>query len=301
VRRPLPLLAALVLHALPGCLTPCPEESVSREQLVGEYNANAAAVPRLWARAQLDITIPTDSALPVSFQADGLILLGKRPGQQTHDFVLVGRKAGQEVFRTGCSASQDKYYFWYRLGEHARAYWGRNELAGAEGIDVLPIDPHDLLDVLAVCELPSRFTDIPTAVLTMEDTPGSCAYDLTLIERQPDTSRLVPTRRILFTWQRNRQRRPFRVEFLDADGRMVLSARLEDYRPISGGPPPRPVMPTDIRIDWPQRESKLRIRLTEMTTEPRGDPAAAARFRPPVPPNRIVQVDAHIQPKDSCR
>ena len=63
------LLPAVALLAAAGC-QPCPEKLVSLGQLVAEYNANAGAVPRLWARAKLSVTLA---------DADGAFTFDKAP------------------------------------------------------------------------------------------------------------------------------------------------------------------------------------------------------------------------------
>ncbi len=286
-------LVALVA-ILAGCNLPCPESFVSRQELVAEYNANASQVTQLWARA--DITIKLPGQLPINLE--GVMLLGKTDSLNGQvDFVLLGKNASVPVFQLGSSADQSVYYFWYRYGDQASALWGRNEFAGAPGLDALPMDPNDLLSILSVCELPDDFTSVPTVTLLMDTTPGECAYVLSYIDRQAISGSLISTRQILFDWCDDKPRRPFAVNFYDSNGMEVLIATLKDYEPIdtgSGDPNP-PIMPTDIRIDWPKRKSSLRIRLSEMTTSPTGDPARAARFDPPIPVDKVIQIDRHLE------
>ncbi len=283
-----------LMGILAGCVPPCPETFVPRAQLVAEFNANASQVTQLWARAQITVKLP--GRLPLHLE--GLMLLGKpdAPDGQV-DFVLQGSHASVPVFQLGSSADQGLYYFWYRYGDQAAALWGRNEFGGAPGIDALPIDPNDLLSVLSVCELPADFTSIPTVTMSMETAPGKCAYVLSYIDRQPVTGSLISSRQIFFDWSDAKDRRAFAVNFYDADGMEVMKAKLKDYKQIDTGAntPNPPIMPTDIRIDWPQRNSHLRVRLSEMTTLPTGDPAKAARFDPPVAADKIIQIDRYLE------
>ncbi|MCK4276803.1 MAG: hypothetical protein KAX78_09835 [Phycisphaerae bacterium] len=292
--------AALVCIAIAaaGCAPPYPETMVSRRQLVAEYNTNAAAVPRLWARAKMDVTVPTEDGVAITFHPDGVILLGKDPkGGDPADFVLRGTQSGLEVFRVGLSAAEGIYYFWYLAGDRGKAFWGRQGLSGAATVQLLPIDPNDLLAVLSICQLPDDFTTIPTVALSMQDEPGEFAYVLTYLDRQVDTGLLVFRREIYFRWDDAKPRRPFLVKFFNAEGRRVLTGKLKKYKPIETGRAgaSSPVMPTDIEINWPARKSRIRIRLSEMTTVERGDPAAAARFDPPVAPHDVIQVDRHLE------
>ncbi len=288
---------ACIAIATTGCVQPRPQTMVSRRQLVAEYNANAAAVPRLWARAEMDVTVPTEDGVAITFHPDGIVLLGKGPEVgDPADFLLRGTQSGQEVFRVGLSAAEGIYYFWYRVGDRGKAFWGRQELSGAAAVQLLPIDPNDLLAVLSICQLPDDFTTIPTVALSMQDEPGEFAYVLTYLDRQVDTGLLVFRREIYFRWDDAKPRRPFMVKFFNAAGRRVLTAKLKKYKPIETGRADAspPVMPTDIEIKWPARKSRIRIRLSEMTTVERGDPAAAVRFDPPVAPDEVIQVDRHL-------
>jgi len=244
-----------------------------------------------------------------------VLMLGKRPGKLgPQDFVLIGREtASLELFRVGCNVDEGVYYLWYRFRQHGQAWVGRNELAGAPGVQGLPLDPNQLLAVLSVCELPDDYTDAPTVAMTMDTDPQRCAYVLTYIDRQPITRRLGFRREIYFHWGPDKkppflsgdvdkkQRRPFMVKFFDNRGRRIMTAMLDKYKPIrlaedapKGAAPP--VMPTDIRIDWPEKNNSVHLVLSDMTAERIGNPKKATRFDAYVPPDiPVVQVDARVR------
>jgi hypothetical protein len=300
------LLAGAVLAAT-GC-QPCPKTALSLDRVVAVYNANAASVPRLWARARISVTLSSGITLgQTSLQSPtSLLLLAKGPAPLAPaDFVLLGKEtAAVPIFALGQSAPQGVYYFWMKYGQNRGAWWGRQELAGAPGIS-LPFDPTQVLSVLSVMELPSDFTKLPTVALTMSADP--CAYVLTVIHRQPVSGRILFSREIYFTWSDREPPRPFLVYLLDASGRRVMTARLKDYQPIAGASvQPAPTMPTDIEIDWPPeggeavRVKRIHITLSQMTAEEgKGDAHEAAFFKPEeldLPPDRIIQVDAGLEP-----
>jgi len=305
-------MVGLVL-ALVGCAPRCPESWVPREELVAEYNANADAAPRLWARAKITVTFATEDGWPVRWGStsalagtNGLLLLIKGDDPDgPHDFLLRGLEAGSELFRVGSSATDGVYYFAYRFGEGAGAWFGRHDLAGAPGIAELPIDPNQLLSVLGIVALPADFTRLPTVVMTMRT--GPCAYVLSYLDRQPITGRILFRREVFFRWSDREQRRPFRVNLFDADGRGVMTAELKTYRTINvpGSPADRqPIMPTDIEIHWPEKKSRVHIVLSEMTAEPRGTREACRFFDErgrPRWPGRSVAIDALAETKDSSR
>jgi len=292
------VLVAIAVLALGvcGCLPPCPTTLVSVDKVVADYNANAAAAGRLWARAKIAVEVADNhgavyhwgSTSPVALP-NGLLLAGKGPNRLgPHDFVLIGREAGLEIFRLGNSADEGKYYFLYRFGQHAGAWWGWDEFAGAPGVEEMPVDPLGLLAVTGLFELPDDFTQLPVVALSMSRNP--CAYVLTCIDAQPVTNRILFKREMLFRWDDQPPRRPYQVNIFAADGRRVLTATLKDYKPIAvpGAPKgkPLPEMPTNILIqpvEWPGRKTNIRsihLVLSEMTTdENKGDPSEAAALK----------------------
>ncbi len=290
--------------ALCGCVR-CPQTHVSIDQLVREYNAGAAAVPRLWARVKMDITLADEKGQTFTWRSatpNGLLLLAKADNRLgPHDFVLVGREMGQEMFRVGSSVTEGVYYCWYRFGGKGVALWGRQELAGAPGIKALPVEPYQLLAVLGICELPADFTKLPTVAMSMSKEP--CAYVLTYIDRTPISNRIGFRREVYFRWSDTAGRRPFLMNFFSADGRRVMTARMKNYQPVElAGVEKAPlepvVMPTDITIEvCGQEKSSIRrihVVLSKMTTADKWQ-RPAVRFSENLPPGiKKVQIDKHI-------
>ena len=330
------VLLPVGLLAVGGCVEQCPKTLLSLDELIGEYNANADAVPRLWARVRMSVTLDVPDAPAFTWRSGSptcLLLLRKAPRKLgldpaelsalprplrvlllrkapertgPHDFVLIGRETvAVELFRIGSSTEQGVYYFWYRLGERAGAWFGRHAAAGAPGARSLPIDPMQLLGVLAVCPLPDDPERLPAVAVGMQNTPGDCAYVLTLIDRQPVTGRLLLKREIYFRWSDKEPPRPYKVNLLDSAGRRVMTAHLKHYAPIDvselDDPPDRqPVMPTDIEIvcnPFQGTETLVRrihLELSEMTAEDKWD-RAACDFKPPAGAP-VVPVDPPTRP-----
>ncbi len=290
-----------------GC-TQCPQTHVSIDHLVGEYNSNAAAVPRLWARARMDITLADEKGRTATWSSatpNGLLVLAKSNNRLgPHDFALIGREVGQEVFRVGSSVAEGLYYCWYRLGGKGVAMWGRQELAGAPGIKALPIEPYQLLAVLGICELPADLTKLPTVAMTMSRNP--CAYVLTYVDREPISNRITFRREMYFRWSDTEPRRPFLINFFSPGGRRVVTARLRDYKPVEivdvkKAPSGPIVMPTDITIEIcaSQKSAIRRIHIvfSKMTTADKWQ-RAAVNFAENLPSGiKKVQIDKHIGPR----
>ena len=314
--RPIPAAAAApiaaVLLSVGGCFD-CPDTLVTLDELVGEYNANADAVPRLWARAKIAVSLRAEDGLEITWGStssmatpNGLLLLWKRRPLGPHDFVLIGREtAAVELFRLGSNTRRGEYYFWFRFGGRGGAWWGHLDRAGAPGVRGLPIDPMQLLSVLSICRLPDDPTALPAVAMSMQNKRDDCAYVVTYIDRQAVSGRVLLMRELFFRWSDEKPRHPYKINLLDPAGRRVLTAKLSDYRPIDvsdlDDPPPfDPAMPTDIEIvchdvgGLRTAVRRIHVVLSEMTAADVADPVAT-EFQPP-PGVVPVEVDRHVPP-----
>ncbi|MCE5276993.1 MAG: hypothetical protein ABFD92_19940 [Planctomycetaceae bacterium] len=295
------VLAAVV--AAGGCA--CPEQHVSLQTLVQEHNANAAQVPMLWARARIELTVAR-SGLLVPLATDGLLLLAKNSNPNVPPgFVLIGRELGHDIFRIGSSPQEGVYYFWYQFGGSGQAVWGRTAMAGAPGLEAIPLDPYQLLALLGITELPKDGSRLPAVVMSMCTSP--CAYVVSYIDRQPITGNALFRREAYIDWTKDQEPlRPYRIDFFSPDGRRTLKSGLKSYRPIEGAS--TAVMPTDISlstVSWPGHPNSpirsIRFSLSEMTVEDKWD-RSSLLFVENLPPGivDVIQLDKNISPpKDS--
>lgn len=307
----LALLVAGVLCGLAaGCAEPCPKTALGLDQLVGRYNANASAIPKLYAQVRMSVQLADDKGRTflwgstISISPNGTLLLGKADNPLgPHNFLLMGREAGRTLFQMGSNVEQEYagvtglYYLWYNVADRNGAWWGSLALAGAEGVDI-PLDPTQLAAVLGVIELPSDFTKLPTVALTLQADqdrslckPCQCAYVVTYIDRQPVSNRILFKREILFRWSDKEPARPFQVNLISPQGRRIMTATLKDYRQIDTGEEgPAPEMPTNIEIVWPQTSNRIHLVLSEMNAHQ--GRAEQAVFDPPTA--NVNRVDAGI-------
>ena len=142
--------------------------------------------------------------------------------------------------------------------------------------------------------------------MTLQNTPGDCAYVVRYLKPQPVSGHLKIWREVYFRWSDTKPRRPYRIKLYDADGLCRVVAEVSDYKrtnsfPHSGLLPS--TMPTDIRITFPaiknvQTASSLHMRLSEMSTTRRFS-KKAFDFRSHLPTNitNPVQVDADCENK----
>jgi hypothetical protein len=298
------LLAALLLTAC----CPRPEIIQPIDSVIGQYNDNAGAIDQLWARAKVEVTLANDDGLTAKWGSVSqaampnaqLMMLRRDDGEW--DFVLIGREAGGvELFRLGISGQENAYYFWYNFGGEAVAYWGRNDLAGAPGVDGMPIYPADLLAALGLAPMPSDQTDLPAVVMTLRDEECNYAYELTSLDRQPLTNRIFVRRRTYLTWSDDLPPRPFAVDLFDAQGLCSVSATLANEQPIETDGDQVVVAPTEITLvwndpNWPVR--RLRLVLSDMsaTHEFRPEILLFEARRPAMAEENIIQIDRHVRP-----
>jgi hypothetical protein len=275
------LLLAGWAPGLAGCPAPqaCPCCHVTLSALAAEHNSNADKVPRLWARARVQVTctnpqgrtVTLGSASPAA-KGNARLMLTKDPDKGVN-FLLAGGETGlPDIFRVGADARSGVYYLWFHYREMGSAWFGRTAYSGAPGVRAMPFDASQLLEVLGLTPLPPPAKEVmPAVVMTMSDNP--CAYVVQYLKPQPVTGHLKVWREVYFHWADNQPRLPFHLRFYDGDGRCRVKADVANYRAIETDAPAGdwPVMPTDIRVTWPaikdvQPASALRMTLTEMST-----------------------------------
>jgi hypothetical protein len=311
-----------LLVAAGGCVEPpCPRGHLSLEALVERHNANADQVNRLWARASIRVEFEDGKGRKIVWgpfvpvDSNGLLMLAKPPAATTTastapsntdeeksdepargaaSFVIIGKEAGQDLFRLGVDRASGLYYLAYKLGQEAQSWYGRIALAGAPGVTDVRIDPMQLLEILQVTAMPEPESEaLPAVVMTLQEKP--CAYVVRYVKPQPVTGELKIWREAFFRWDDRQPPLPYQVKLYDADGRCRVVADVGRYRPIETGEKNPPIMPTDIRLVWPaircvQPYSMMSLRLSEMSTK---NPFSDKAFRfDPQASGPATQVDA---------
>ncbi|MFP4052970.1 MAG: hypothetical protein ACLFV7_03800 [Phycisphaerae bacterium] len=203
------LLSAVLL--LGGCCThrtPPAESIVPLERLVRQHNDNAVKVPYLRASAEYDITYVNELGVPLPWRSYGYVFYARGEDRLgPHDFALVGKEAGNDIFRLGTSTVDNEYYFWITMGSNTFGAVGRLDLAGAPGVGPIAIDPTQLLAVLGVTEWPDSRVGLPAVAMTLSHLPDQeipCqqkpAYVLTHVARQPVSRKILFRRETHIPW-----------------------------------------------------------------------------------------------------
>ena len=280
------LLAASVAW-LTGC-PPCDVELVGREALFDAHNGNAEQIPALWAIADIEINLTAGGLFRSYRLPDGRLYFRRRGDDPLgpHYFMLRGKEIDQEVFRLGIDADAGLFYYWVDIpgGESFARYGPLEALHGLDG-EGLPMDPVQLLDALGVLPWPTDLDAPSQVVLRTPEKP--CVYEMLTVARRDAWDGWYLARQTLID-RRDESRQPCRTMLYDRQGRIAMTAELEDYEPVAVPDdvlvPPE--VPTDIRITWPDSEPirSIRLRLGGMTTGTEDEPVpppAAFRFRPP--------------------
>lgn len=298
------MAAVAGMSLLGGCIDKetCPDHFLTLRQVAGEYNQNAAQVPQVWARARIRATFSDGKGGSYSWGSaselstpNGYLILSKRasaPATQpagqaaAPDFVLMGGELSQPLFRVGVDGANGLEYLWHAVGDNPKAWFGRTQLAGAPGVESVPIDPLQLVELLGVNELPPTGPGaMPTIVMTLKTEPP-CAYVVRYLRPQPVTGELKIWREVYFRWREDKSAkpprplepaRPFHVRLYDADGLCRVQADVSSYQPIeiadaASQPAQRPTMPTDFQITWPaipnvQTAASLHLVLSDVSTK----------------------------------
>lgn len=274
------VLSGVLLAALVGC-TAYPKTSLKQEELLSQYNANANKVDRVWARADLTANVSIgskhiDSSLVVMQKSAG----GEATAPATPsnggqpEFVLIGREAGIDIFRTGIDTADGLYYFWYKFGDKNGAWAGPLAAANAPKNADVPVNPIEMVSLLSVTDIPSAGQSVKvdkTPWLKPVKSPGQVfgpsryAY---IVSVYADSAKKQLQREVYFTWSDTEKARPFLVKMYDSQGRMRAYADLSNYQTVAmaGG---QAEMPTDIVITWPpatvtQPESRISLKLSEI-------------------------------------
>ncbi len=281
-RSAMAVLLAGITVVLGGCPQPPPrpEAVVPREIVIAEYNDRAAAIPRLWARARMQVhlegpegTVNWGSTLGLS---NAILILEKGSVPLgPHNLFLQGKEAGQTVFQLGATLEDQVYYYWYDVfGRERGGIVVPLALADSPEAQRLPVDPLQILSMLCVTALPATFTDLPVVGMTIDESdPFERAYVLTYVDRTPPDGSIGFRREMLLHWSVDEPRLPFRIHLLDRRGVRTVTADVGDWEPIDVSAEPNPpanppMMPTKIDITFPESGSWIRLRLSKMTTDP---------------------------------
>ncbi|HBS28616.1 MAG TPA: hypothetical protein DEB06_03995 [Phycisphaerales bacterium] len=252
--------AGAVLLALLGALGACETNPRPRTEPVAParptpgyaevaalYNARAARLSRVWARAVVSIAFRDQDGTRRSEQGEGHFQF-----VAPADSALSVGKLGEVYLWVGSDAHR---YWLLEPRDPKRGVVGRHELLNESTLDRLglPAAPLDLLRVVAVTPMPEQ-PEPPAAVAWSSD-GAMLVVDL-------------PTRRGIWRyWLEPRDMLPQVIELIGPGDEVILSASLERYERVTlrGQGGFFPLMPSRVRLTHHESGSTLSLTLQALS------------------------------------
>lgn len=281
------MATAVAMLAVAGCAHNKPAETATRptaesmDKVVADINANSAAIPSLWARHYFAGDIVDDKGKKTFLNAEGVMLMLK-----PHSMRMTANKPGTKVFDMGTDGTR----YWMSVPvEVDTMWWGYSRNLDKPCSRQIPIRPDSILQVLGVGEIDAKASPAPAMRF---DT----AVDAYVFTWKPSASdRSAATKEV---WYDRSTRHPTRVVLYDPDGRVVLRAGLEDFKPIEVDGQPKDRWPTLARIyrlSFPESGSKITLSLDEVLLRTEDGFPAERSFVMPDPDKagvaKVVQID----------
>lgn len=194
------------------------------------------------------------------------------------------RQLGSTAVRVG--SNPEEYWLWIKP-ERDTVWWGRYDRLDTLRDSDMPIRPDQLVEALGVDTLEMSPTEIGSPLYRVtSDWHQLVYYELDrmgygVIEKEYWLDRRPPflIRRIIFR---------------DALGRVVMSARLDDYIPAADDA--SVFMPSRIRADWPREDGSMDLRIRRWENRATTPPPNAPAFDRPRNVTESIQVDAEPKP-----
>jgi hypothetical protein len=271
--------AIIAIQLVLGCTakqpTVWPSPVLALDEITAHYNNNAGRIPRLWTRVNLWVSYKTGAATVFSYGSvsplatpNAILLLAKRGSDDAGDridFLLYGHEL-TNTFRAGIESSSGLYYFWSPLLRPPQGWYGHLQCSDASVTSQIPVDPTQLVEILAITRLPpANASECPVVTMTLDE--ESNAYVIHYIGRQARTRQTRITREMYFHWKDASMGRPFRIRIFDANGLPRVTADLAGYREVADADG-LAMIPTELQLRWPsirgvQNECEMRLVLTD--------------------------------------
>jgi hypothetical protein len=217
------------------------------QEVVEAVNANNRQLPTLWTRGYFEAEIVDNNGRKQFVNGEATILRRK-----PDEFRLVGKKdvAGQ-IFELGATASE---YWMIVRPEADTMWWGTFDALDRADVDLIPIRPDLLMEVLAIGEIDSNFLRDPMPVMRFNNDADAYMF----VWHTAGSDRLIAQREIWFDRQ---TKQPRLVLLFDANGRIVLRAYLMNHKPIDGT---SATIATEYKLLFPDRQTRLSLQLNDV-------------------------------------
>jgi hypothetical protein len=284
----LPCLCALLFLAS-GCQqpnailrTPYYGPTLTLSQLIAAVNVNNQKLPTLWASHYYEATIVDEKKQSHFVSGDGAFLY-----RSPDDLRLIG---SMELVGTVFDLGSNTNEYWLKVIPQVDTLWyGRYADLNKAALTAqqVPIEPDMILQVLGIEPIDPDLNDLPAPTLRFNN--ESDWYMVVWNVKLPD--RWVAQREI---WYDRKTLLPLFVFLYDANGRVVLRARLTYHHPVEVAGMPKanwPVVPGRYSLFFPESGSKMELTLNQVMLK-KGEGARAVpndrTFKAPDPANAGV-------------
>ena len=222
--------------------------------VVREINENNQAIGSLFCKHYFEATIYDEKKESHFVNANGTLMLLK-----PRDFYFDGvKEAVGKVVEMGSNAAQ----YWLRIDDTKQVtlWWGAYANINKPCSKEIPIRPDLIMEVLGVGNIPGDFTEPPVPVMRFNN--DADAYMLTW--NAPGKDRWYSEKEI---WYDRRTKLPTLVLLYDANGRVILRAKLSGHRGVRVADQPEerwPKLATDYRLFFPENRSQMWIQLSDL-------------------------------------
>jgi hypothetical protein len=214
-------------------------DTKTMRELVNAINANNQKLPTIWASDYYEATIVDDQHKPHFVNGDGVLLY-----RSPDDFRLHGSKdLIGTVFDMGTTSTD----YWLQVVPDVNTLWyGRFAELTDDALDShqMPIQPDMILQVLGIGTIDTNFNELPAPTLRFNN--DARAYMMVWNAKLPD--RWVAQREV---WYDVDTLWPIYIFLFDANGRVVLRARLSEHRQVE--------VPSVAKKDWPWMAGKYNL------------------------------------------
>ena len=251
--------------------------------VITKVNANAAAIPTLYARQEIQADL-YDKSRNKSFyvNSSGTVFVRK-----PRELLLIGKHdlAG-DIFQIG--STED--VFWFTVyGQQDERYWGHYKNLGKPCMQEMPVRPDLIGEVLGVTEISTNLLEPPFP--TMRFNHDQDAYMLVWNARLP--AQFYAQKEI---WYDRQTCLPLKVILYDFNGRVLVRANLQNHKPVEVAGVPQekwPKIATRYDLLFPETKSTMILKLSDMALVSKtGHPKAGTIvFKDDPEVSKVIQVD----------
>jgi hypothetical protein len=259
--------------------------TISLSQLIADVNANNAHLPTLRSSLYFEGTLIDDQGHSHFVNSNGVVLY-----RRAEELRLVASKLSTgDVFDLGSNGQT----YWLKSPQLDTMYWGRFANIGRACVRTIPIRPDLILDVLGVGPIDDDLLKKPFPIMRFNN--DARAYMVDWVAPAPEGDRYFVQKEV---WYDVETKHPGLVLLYDPAGRVVLRAKLSDFKPVAtddASSQTAPMVATVYQLYFPDSLSKMSFTLHEPALSADGAPNNVS-FHMPEPRSagvgHVIQIDA---------